>query len=58
LDLQVLKDADIHDLGKDNIGNGHFIPSWIWLVPCIHTVPDMGTLEEILDDSLQVKWSK
>jgi hypothetical protein len=52
--------VDICGLGKgdDGMGNGHFEPSWIWLIPCIHSAPDMGTLEQVLDNSLQVEWSK
>lgn len=58
--LQVLKDADIRGPGKDDdgVGNGRFEPSWIWLVPRVHSAPDMGTSEQVLDDSLQVEWSK
>jgi hypothetical protein len=58
--LQVLKDADIRGPGKDDdgVGNGRFTPSWIWLVPRIHSAPDMGASEQVLDDSLQVEWSK
>jgi hypothetical protein len=58
--LQVLKDANIRGLGKDDdgVGNSQFEPSWIWLVPGIHSAPDTGTLEQTLDESLQVEWSK
>jgi hypothetical protein len=58
--LQVLKDSDIRGPGKDDdgVGNGRFEPSWIWLIPRVHSVPDMGASEQVLDDSLQVEWSK
>ena len=59
LRLQVLKDANICGPGKDDDGvGGCFEPSWIWLVPHVHSAPDMGTSEQVFDDSLQVKWSK
>ena len=58
--LQVLKDNDIRGPGKDEdgVGNGRYTPSWIWLVPRIHSEPDIGTSEQVLDDNLQVEWSK
>jgi hypothetical protein len=58
--LQVLKDTDIRGPGKDDdeVGNSRFEPSWIWLVPHIHSAPDTGVSEQVLDDSLQVEWSK
>jgi hypothetical protein len=58
--LQVLKDADIRGPGKEDggLGNSRFEPSWIWLVPRVSSAPDMGDSEKILDDSLQVEWSK
>lgn len=58
--LKVLRDADIRGPGKDDdgVGNGRFEPSWIWLVPRVHSAPDLGTSEQVLDDSLQVEWSK
>jgi hypothetical protein len=58
--LRVLNDADIRGPGKDDngVGNGRFEPSWIWLVPRVQSAPDMGTSEQVLDDSLQVEWSK
>jgi hypothetical protein len=58
--LQVLKDADIRGPGKDDngVGNGRFEPSWIWLVPRVNSAPDMEASEQVLDDSLQVEWSK
>lgn len=49
--LKDLKDSD-------GMSNGRFEPSWIWLVPRVHPAPDMGNMEEILDDSLQVEWAK
>ena len=58
--LQVLKDTDICGPGKDDngVGNSRFEPSWIWLVPRVHSAPDMGTLEQVLDNSLHVEWLK
>jgi hypothetical protein len=58
--LKDLKDSDIRGPGKDDngSGNGHFEPSWIWLVPRIHSAPDTGDSEQALDDSLQVEWAK
>lgn len=46
--------------GKDDtsLGNSRFEPSWIWLVPHVHSAPDMGDSEKVLDNSLQVEWSK
>jgi hypothetical protein len=58
--LRVLKDEDIRGPGKDDdgVGNGRFEPSWIWLVARNHSAPDEGASEQVLDDSLQVEWSK
>jgi hypothetical protein len=58
--LKDLKDNDIHGPGKDDNGSGNsrFEPSWIWLVPHVHSAPDMGDSEQVLDDSLQVEWAK
>ena len=58
--LQVLKDADIRGPGKDDngVGNGRFKLSWIWLVPRVDSAPDMEASEQVLDNSLQVEWSK
>lgn len=58
--MKILKDVDIRGPGKDDdgVGNGRFEPSWIWLVPRVHSAPDMGSSEQVLDNSLQVEWSK
>lgn len=56
--LKDLKDDDIRGPGKDDdrSRNSRFEPSWIWLVPRIHS--DIGDSEEVLNDSLQVEWAK
>lgn len=57
--LRELRDDDIRGPGKDDSGSqSRFEPSWIWLVPRVQSAPDMGDSEIILDDSLQVEWSK
>ncbi|KAI0245298.1 hypothetical protein BJV78DRAFT_1277455 [Lactifluus subvellereus] len=58
--LNDLKDNDIRGPGKDDNGSGnsHFEPSWIWLVPRVHSGPDMADSKQVLDDSLQVEWAK
>ena len=58
--LKDLKDNDIRGPGKNDngSGNGRFEPSWIWLVPRVHSAPDMGDSEQVLDDNLQVEWAK
>jgi hypothetical protein len=58
--LRDLKDNDICGPGKDDNGSGNscFEPSWIWLVPHVHSAPNMGDSEQVLDDSLQVEWAK
>ncbi|KAI0245468.1 hypothetical protein BJV78DRAFT_1356698 [Lactifluus subvellereus] len=58
--LKDLKDNDIRGPGKDDNGSGNsrFEPSWIWLVPRVHSGPDMADSEQVLDDSLQVEWAK
>jgi len=58
--LKELGDSDIRGPGKDDdrLGNGHFEPSWIWLVPWVHSAPDMGDTEDVLNNSLQVEWAK
>lgn len=58
--LNNLKDADIRGPGRDDngSGNGRFEPSWIWLVPRVHSAPDMGDSEIVLNNSLQVEWAK
>jgi hypothetical protein len=58
--LKELKEADIRGPGKDDDGtsNSRFEPSWIWLVPRVHSAPDMGESEEVLDDSMRVEWAK
>ena len=55
-----LKDDDIRGPGKEDSRsrNSHFEPSWIWLVPHLHSSPEMGDSEEVLNDSLQVEWAK
>jgi len=58
--LKDLKDNDIRGPGKDDtsLGNSRFEPSWIWLVPRLSSAPDMGDSEQVLNDSLEVEWSK
>lgn len=57
--LKDLNDNDIRGPGKDDNGSGNsrFKPSWIWLVPRVHSAPNMGDSEQVLDDSLQVEWA-
>jgi hypothetical protein len=58
--LKDLRDNDIRGPGKDDSGSGNsrFEPSWIWLVPRVSSIPDMGDSEHILNNSLQVEWAK
>jgi hypothetical protein len=60
LRLKDLRHSDIRGPGKEDSGsgNGRFEPSWIWLVPRVPSAPDMGDSEQVLNDSLQVKWAK
>ncbi|KAJ2911563.1 hypothetical protein MD484_g8853, partial [Candolleomyces efflorescens] len=58
--LQVLHPADIRGPGKDtdDVSNGRYVMSWIWLVPraCGEGADAMGGKE--LDESLHVEWVK
>jgi hypothetical protein len=58
--LQELKNEDIRGPGKEDDGssNSRFVPSWIWLVPGVHSVSDMGDSNIVLDDSMRVEWAK
>jgi len=58
--LQPLRPEDIHGPGKgvDDPSHGRFEPSWIWLVPRVHSAPDIGDTEEQLNDSMRVEWAK
>ncbi|KAM6491206.1 hypothetical protein JOM56_013445 [Amanita muscaria] len=59
--LKDLRDNDIRGPGKDDNGSGNrrYEPSWIWLVPPAHSMPEMGDSEQVPDDSLlRVEWAK
>ncbi|KAJ2921118.1 hypothetical protein H1R20_g15975, partial [Candolleomyces eurysporus] len=58
--LQVLKPGDIRGPGKDpeDVSNGRFIMSWIWLVPRARSEGPDELNGEDLDRSLRVEWVK
>jgi len=58
--LQPLNAQDIHGPEKDvdDTSHGQFEPLWIWLVPHVHSAPDMGDSEKQVNNSMQVKWTK
>ncbi|KAJ2924239.1 hypothetical protein H1R20_g12855, partial [Candolleomyces eurysporus] len=58
--LHVLKPEDIHGPGKDpeDISNGRFIMSWIWLIPRARSEGPDELKGKDLDESLRVEWVK
>jgi hypothetical protein len=60
LRLQVLKPGDIRGPGKDpeEVSNGRFIMSWIWLVPRARSEGPDELRGDNLDESLRTEWVK
>ncbi|RXW12428.1 hypothetical protein EST38_g13424 [Candolleomyces aberdarensis] len=58
--LHILKPDDIRGPGKDpeDISNGRYIMSWIWLVPRARSEGPDELKGEDLDESLRVEWVK
>jgi hypothetical protein len=65
--LQVLHREDIRGPGREEIDKHDRRPeacekrreqSWIWLVPRVETMKDIGVVEEHLDSNLRVEWAK
>lgn len=65
--LLVLRAEDIRGPGRDDIDRYDRRPgnsekrreqSWIWLVPCTESVPDVASVEEHLDANLRVEWAR
>ena len=65
--LQVLHPEDIRGPGREDIDKHDRRPeacekrreqSWIWLVPRVETMKDIGVVEEHLDSNLRVEWAK
>ncbi|KAJ2914795.1 hypothetical protein MD484_g5622, partial [Candolleomyces efflorescens] len=58
--LRVLKPEDIRGPGKDpeEVSNGRYIMSWIWLVPRNRSEGPEELKGEDLDESLRVEWVK
>lgn len=63
--LQELHPEDIRGPGKEDSEDGRRDmserlqePSWIWLVPRVETVQDIGIMEEHLDANLRAEWAK
>ncbi|KAJ2911924.1 hypothetical protein MD484_g8492, partial [Candolleomyces efflorescens] len=60
LRLQVLKPGDIRGPGRDpeEVSNGRFIMSWIWLVPRARSEGPDELRGDDLDESLRTEWVK
>jgi hypothetical protein len=65
--LRVLHLEDIRGPGREDIEKHNRRPeacekrreqSWIWLVPRVETMKDIGVIEEHLDSNLRVEWMK
>ena len=68
--LRELNDGDVHGPGKDDggflelsqggsgVGKGRYEMSWIWLAPKIPAEAEGDGLKEVLDQGMQVEWSK
>ena len=65
--LQILHAEDIHGPGREDIDKHDCHPEacekwceklWIWLVPRVETMEDVGVIEEHLDLHLRVEWAK
>ena len=60
--LKELKEEDICGPGKDSNdpSTSRYVPSWIWLVPCVSESSNAETSlgEEEFNDSMHVEWAK